>query len=99
MVESSILSSAFFCFFLHLHDTPRLLVDFQPNPTLELGSSFRRTGYPRSEKRVFVTFGAVLPDLPPSLALGLLLALKELNVPKSASGPLHPRCVQHPRND
>ena len=25
MVESSILSSAFFCFFLHLHDTPPLL--------------------------------------------------------------------------
>ena len=30
MVESSILSSAFFCFFLHLDDTPLLLVDFQP---------------------------------------------------------------------
>ena len=73
-----------FCFFL------LALVVYDACPEFELKAiSPRAAPDPRCEKRVFVTFGAVLPDRPPSLALGLLLALKELNVPKSASGPLH----------
>ena len=65
--------------------------EVEPNP-----NSPRAAPDPRCEKRVLVTFGAVLPDRPPTLALGLLLALKELSVPKSASGPLAVR-VQYPR--
>ena len=80
-----------FCFFLLPLVVYDAFPEFEPNP-----NSIHVAPEPGCEKRVFVTFGAVLPDRPPSLALGLLLALKELSVPKSASGPLAVR-VQYPR--
>ena len=74
-----------FCFFLLALVVYDAFPQFEPNRNNTLPAAPN----PGCEKRVFVTFGAVLPDRPPSLALGLLLALKELNVPKSAPGPLH----------